>query len=72
MEKIRWTDRVRNEVAHRIKEERNVVKLHEYVFFFFVQHESSTVRSFHLPIAMMQVTAHAPLNPAYSHIKVWV
>ena len=32
MEKIRWTDRVRNEV-HRIKEERNVVKLHECVFF---------------------------------------
>ena len=28
MEKIRWTDRVRNEVLHSVKEERNV--LHKY------------------------------------------
>jgi hypothetical protein len=25
MEKISWTDRVRNEVVHRVKEERNIV-----------------------------------------------
>jgi hypothetical protein len=25
MEKISWTDRVRNEVLHRVKEERNIV-----------------------------------------------
>jgi hypothetical protein len=25
MEKISWTDRVRNEVLHRVKEERNVL-----------------------------------------------
>jgi hypothetical protein len=25
MEKISWADRVRNEVLHRVKEERNVV-----------------------------------------------
>jgi hypothetical protein len=25
MEKISWTDRVRNEVSHRVKEERNIV-----------------------------------------------
>jgi len=29
MEKISWTDRVRNDVLHRAKEERNVGKLHE-------------------------------------------
>jgi len=27
MEKIDWTDRVRNEVLHRVKEERNVVQI---------------------------------------------
>ena len=25
MEKISWTDRVRNEVLHRVKEERNII-----------------------------------------------
>jgi hypothetical protein len=25
MEKISWTDRVRNEVLHRVKEERNIL-----------------------------------------------
>jgi len=27
MEKISWTDRVRNEVLHRVKEERNIVHI---------------------------------------------
>jgi hypothetical protein len=26
MEKIIWTDRVRNEVLHRVKEERNILR----------------------------------------------
>ena len=34
MEKISWTDHVRNEVLHRVKVERNVVKLHENVLFY--------------------------------------
>jgi hypothetical protein len=33
MEKISWTDRVRNEVLHAVKEERNVGKLHENIVF---------------------------------------
>jgi hypothetical protein len=44
MEKIRLTDRVRNEVLHGVKEERNVVKLHKNVvfFYFFLHQRNST------------------------------
>jgi len=60
---ISWNDRVRNEVLHRDKEERNVGELHENFVIILVQHESSAARSFNLPITMTQVTAHATLNP---------
>ena len=29
MEKISWADRVRNEVLHRVKEERNILGMYD-------------------------------------------
>jgi hypothetical protein len=31
MEKISWTDRVRNEVLHRVKEERNILSMYSTI-----------------------------------------
>ena len=37
LEKISWTDRVRNEVIHRAKEEKNIGKLHENLIFYIAE-----------------------------------